>query len=190
MITSFRSRLPRTAACVFAALSIATPVLVVVPIGCGDAHDDDHTGHAHDADRAAAADNSANTRGSEGGDPAAVDAGHADSSAGHAHDSARSLGSVTIGEVVFNVSISGETKPGAEVHIDIEQTAGPTPVAVRLWIGEASGVGSLRSRADGHDNHFHGHAEVPAPLGPAAALWIEVESAAGTQTSASVPLEG
>jgi hypothetical protein len=72
--------------------------------------------------------------------------------------------------------------------VDIVQTAGPTPAAVRLWIGEKSGAGSLKTKASGHDNHFHGRAEVPSQIPAGAALWIEVESASGERTSASLPL--
>jgi hypothetical protein len=133
-----------------------------------DGHDQDHDHEASDDDHAHPDD--------------------ADDHGGHDHGAESALGSVTIGGATLEVTISGAIEPNGEVHVDIVQTAGPTPAAVRLWIGEESGQGSLRTKADGHDNHFHGHTEVPSQTPDGAALWIEVESASGERTSASLPL--
>lgn len=142
-----------------------------------DGHDHDHEAgddHAHPGD----------TDDHAGHDHAAGDDDHG----GHDHGAEHALGAVTIGGATLEVTISGAIEPNGEVHADIVQTGGPTPAAVRLWIGEKSGAGSLKSKADGHDNHFHGHAEVPSPVPAGAALWIEVESASGVRTSGSLPL--
>lgn len=132
-------------------------------------------GHDHDHDH-------------EAGDSDHAHPGDADDHGGHDHGAEHALGTVTIGGATLEVTISGAVEPHGEVHADIVQTGGPTPAAVRLWIGEKSGAGSLKSKADGHDNHFHGHAEVPSPIPAGAALWIEVESASGERASGSVPL--
>ncbi|MBT8484480.1 MAG: hypothetical protein KJO43_02805 [Phycisphaerae bacterium] len=142
--------------------------------GNAGAHSPDD-GHDHDHEH-------------EAGDHDDAHPGDADEPGGHDHGAERGLGSVTIGGATLEVTISGAIEPNGEVHADIVQTGGATPAVVRLWIGEESGAGSLKSKADGHDNHFHGHAEVPSQIPAAAALWIEVESASGERTSASLPL--
>lgn len=139
----------------------------------GDGHDHDHDGDDHDH---------------EGEDHDDHDHGDHDDHDDHDHGDEHELGSVTIDGAEFKVSISGEIEPNAETHIDLVQTGGPKPAAVRLWIGIESGAGSLKSKADGHDNHFHGHADVPAQIPANAALWIEVESASGDRTARSVAL--
>lgn len=107
---------------------------------------------------------------------------------GHDHGEERSLGSVVVGGTSLDVSISGDVEPGSEIHVDLEHTGGPAPAAIRLWIGDEAGTGALKSKADGHDDHFHGHAEAPSDISNAL-LWIEVEAADGTRSSASVPLD-
>lgn len=104
------------------------------------------------------------------------------------HGEARSLGDVVIANTKLSVSIGGDLDPGAEVNIDLEHTGGPAPAAVRLWIGDEAGTGALKTKADGHDDHFHGHADVPESLA-GAALWIEIEAVDGSRTAASVPLD-
>ncbi len=144
----------------------------------GDGHDHDHDGDDHDHE---GEDHDDHDHGDHD------DHDHDDHD-DHDHGDAHELGSVTIDGAEFKVSISGEIEPNAETHIDLVQTGGPKPAAVRLWIGIESGSGSLKSKADGHDNHFHGHAEVPAQIPANAALWIEVESASGNRTARSVAL--
>jgi hypothetical protein len=106
----------------------------------------------------------------------------------HDHGEMRSLGSVTIVGTKLAVSVSSDIKPSSEVHLDLEVESGPIPAAVRFWIGDESGTGALKSKADAHDNHFHGHTEAPATLA-GASLWIEVETASGERQAAAVPLE-
>ena len=137
-------------------------------------HDHAHEGDADDHDHAHAGD--------------ADDHDHDHDHGEHDHGDSHELGSITIAGATMDVSMSGELTPNEEVHIDIVHTGGPLPAAVRLWIGVASGDGSLKSKADGHDNHFHGHAEVPTQMPDGAALWIEVESASGAPESGSLPL--
>jgi hypothetical protein len=135
------------------------------------AHGDDDHDHEHD-----------------GGDDDQTHSGDEDGDGEHAHDDEQALGSVTIGGVTFEVSISGSVATDAEIHVDMTQTAGPTPLAVRVWVGQESGAGAIRSKTDGHDDHFHGHAEVPSELPADAALWIEVELASGDRIVGSLPL--
>lgn len=107
---------------------------------------------------------------------------------GHDHGEERSLGTVDVGGTTLKVSISGDIEPGAEIHVDLEHTGGPAPVAIRLWIGDEAGTGVLKSKTDGHDDHFHGHAEVPSDMSNTS-LWIEVEAVDGSRASSSLPLD-
>lgn len=107
---------------------------------------------------------------------------------GHDHGEERSLGTVDVGGTTLKVSISGDIEPGAEIHVDLEHTGGPAPAAIRLWIGDEAGTGALKSKADGHDDHFHGHAEAPGDITDVA-LWIEVEAIDGSRASSSLPLD-
>ena len=129
-----------------------------------DGHDHDHEGHDHGP-----------------GEHAEHD--HDD----HDHGETRSLGTMDVEGTVLDVSMSGDLEPNAEIHVDLVHTGGPAPAAIRLWIGDEAGTGALKSKADGHDDHFHGQADAPGDI-TGAALWIEVEAANGTRTSASVPL--
>jgi hypothetical protein len=100
----------------------------------------------------------------------------------------RSLGTVELAGATLEISVSGDIAPNSELHVDVIQTAGPTLDAIRLWVGEKSGVGSLKSKADAHDRHFHGHVEAPLTLSMDSALWIEAQDAAGERSLSSVSL--
>lgn len=74
------------------------------------------------------------------------------------------------------------------MHLDLEVESGPIPAAVRFWIGDEAGMGALKSKADAHDNHFHGQTESPSTM-DGASLWIEIETASGERQTAAVSLE-
>jgi hypothetical protein len=135
--------------------------------GCGgDGHDDhDHEEHSE----------------GDGHDHAEKDE--------HDHGDGEVLGEIEIAGSVFDVSASGEPGPNVTLHIDIELESGPTPAAIRAWVGNESATGSIKSKAIGSDGDYHIDATCPAELAEDAALWIEVESADGTKTAASLPLE-
>lgn len=106
----------------------------------------------------------------------------------HMHGESISLGTLTIEGVGLEVSVSGDMDPGEEVHVDIAVVSGDVPTSVRLWIGDAAGTGALKSKADGHDDHFHGHAEMPSEMEEGSQLWIEIETATGERYTGSVAL--
>ncbi|QDU83356.1 hypothetical protein Pla163_04550 [Planctomycetes bacterium Pla163] len=158
-----------------------TTALLTATISCGllfsscggsdDGHDHDHEGDTH----------------SEGDDH---DHDHADGD-DHDHDheehtAERSLGVVSVGASTFSVAIGGDIEPGASVHVDIDHTAGAEPAAIRVWIGDASGSGSLKGKAVASGDTFHGDAEVPSPMAPGSALWIEVEARDGSRATGSI----
>lgn len=135
----------------------------------GDSDHADHSGHDHGP-------------GEHPGDDSGDAGGHDD------HDAGRILGEIVINGTTLGVSVGGEVKPGATLHVDIRLAAGPAPSAIRLWIGDEAGTGALKSKADGHENHYHAGVEVPEPVDSGASLWIEVESADGERTARSLPL--
>lgn len=160
---------------------LAAGLALTVP-GCGGSSSDDASSHSaddgHDHSEAGHEDHDHG--------PGEHD-DHDHDHEGHDHGEGRSLGSVAVGGTTLTVSMSGDLQPGAEVHVDLEHTGGPTPAAIRLWIGDEAGTGALKSKADGHDGHFEGHAEVPSDI-TGASLWIEVESASGERASGSLQL--
>ena len=107
----------------------------------------------------------------------------------HDHGEMRSLGSVTIAGTTLAVSVSSDIRPSSEVHLDLEVESGPIPATVRFWIGDEAGTGALKSKADAHDDHFHGQTESPSTM-DGASLWIEIESVNGNRTVGSMPLDG
>lgn len=107
----------------------------------------------------------------------------------HDHGEMRSLGSVTIAGTTLAVSVSSDIRPSSEVHLDLEVESGPIPAAVRFWIGDEAGTGALKSKADAHDDHFHGQTESPSTM-DGASLWIEIESVNGNRTVGSMLLKG
>lgn len=157
------------------ALSVSLP-------GCGESSEsksakmhsaDDGHDHAGDGDD------------HEGHDHAEGEHGEHDD---HDHGEMRSLGSVTIAGTTLAVSVSSDIKPSSEVHLDLEVESGPIPAAVRFWIGDEAGTGALKSKADAHDDHFHGQTEALATMA-GASLWIEIETASGERQTAAVSLE-
>ena len=163
---------------ILAAASTTFAILILLP-GCGESSESnsaethtavdghDHAGDGHDH---------------EGHDHAEGE--HDD----HDHGEMRSLGSVTIAGITLAVSVSGNIAPSSVMHLDLEVESGPIPAAVRFWIGDEAGMGALKSKADAHDNHFHGQTESPSTM-DGASLWIEIETASGERQTAAVSLE-
>jgi len=174
----------------FNTFSIAGIVAVASIAGCGSEteskpattqveHADDD-GHDHDAgdDHGHGADDDHDDHDDHDGEA------HDD----HGHGATDSLGTVEIAGTTLSASVFGDVKPGAVLHIDIKHVSGPMPAAVRLWIGDESGEGSLKSKAGGSGGEYHGDAEVPASVTPATALWLEIESASGERSIGSISL--
>lgn len=91
----------------------------------------------------------------------------------------------------------GEIVAGGDAPIDVwvdpTGDAAPRVVAVRFWIGDASGKGAIKAKASIEDiaepTRWHTHAEIPDPMPPGSRLWVEVEDAEGTRTLASFELK-
>lgn len=133
--------------------------------GGGDGHDNDsHEEHSE---------GDGHVHGSEGGDQ---------------HGIEYALGDLEIAGSVLGVSIGGEPGPNVSLHIDIELKSGPTPAAIRAWVGNESATGSVKGKAVGSNGDYHADAMCPAELTQDTALWIEVESADGTRAAKSLAL--
>ena len=140
--------------------------LMLSGCGGGDSHDDHgHEEHSED---------DGHDHGQEGGGE---------------HGAEHELGEIEIAGSTLHVSLGGEPGPNVTLHIDIELKSGPTPAAIRAWVGNEAGTGSVKGKAMGSDGDYHADATCPAELNKDAALWIEVESADGTRTAGSLPLE-
>lgn len=142
--------------------------LILSGCGGGDSHDDhDHEEHSendgHDHDK-------------KGGDE-------------HDHGPGHELGEIEIAGTTLHVSLGGEPGPNVTLHIDIELESGPTPAAIRTWVGNEAATGSVKAKAMGSDGDYHADATCPAELTEDAALWIEIESVDGTRTAGSLPLK-
>lgn len=145
----------------------------------GDGHDHkEGDGHDHDADKH-------------------DDADKGDGHAGHGGEMIE-LGTEKIGELTVRASRDkGELKAGGDAPIDVwimTSDGKPATVAiVRFWIGSADAKGTIKAKADIEDpkqpNHWHTHAEVPAPLTPDAKLWVEVETNQNTKAQGSFDLK-
>ena len=146
----------------------------------GSAHDHDHD-HDHGHDHAS--DGESHSAGDHDGDGESHSAGDHDAHEGHDHGSEASItGEAMAAGTTIAFAMSGEMKPNAELHVELEQIGGPAIAAVRLWAGAKSGVGSMKTKADatGSDGkHYHAHVAVPAEVTEDTALHIEVETKDG-----------
>lgn len=172
-------------------LSIAGISLGLTLAGCTNEDHDDATTPAVDADTG-----DDGRDGTDRADHPQTDTDHPtasplpDSGArsdAHAGDS-HTLGTVTIAGATLDVSMTGAIAPKADMHFDIVQTSGPTLATLRLWIGEEAAIGSLKSKSDAHDKHFHAHVKAPNTLSMDSRLWLEAQDASGTRQRASLPL--
>lgn len=107
-------------------------------------------------------------------------ASHAD---GHSHANRVALGGIRVGDHTIDVFQITKVEAGKEGDFDLDFPAGkPLPSAVRGWIGNESGQGSMKVRFEKEtDSRMHGHPEVPKPLPAGSALWVEIETPSGVQ---------
>ena len=88
----------------------------------------------------------------------------------------------------FEVAVKGTLSPGAKIDVELAQTSGSPTMAIRLWVGNESGVGSAKTKSHSHGANHHAVPQAPNPLPENSALWIEVESAMGERESGSIAL--
>lgn len=102
--------------------------------------------------------------------------------------SSLSTNSLTIAGITLNVTVNGSIAPNALLDVSIIQRDGVPAAAIRVWVGDASGVGSIKTKAHSHGASSHVHAQAPATLPTNSALWIEVQNAEGSSGSGSIQL--
>ena len=96
---------------------------------------------------------------------------------------------ITVAGNTFNVTVKGSITPNAVLDVSIVQSSGPAAAAIRVWVGDASGVGSMKIKVHSHGASSHAHAKAPAKLPANSALWIEVQNADGTSGSGSIQVD-
>ena len=108
--------------------------------------------------------------------------------AGGHHGPATELGETTIGSWKVRASRDGELGPGQEIGVDVWISGGPTPTAVRFWVGSADARGSVKAKAAIEKDNWHTHVQVPTTLDPGAQLWVEIEGADGARAAGAYDL--
>lgn len=131
--------------------------------------------------------------------PAGGDHGHDHGEDGHdhgdgkdhtdAHDTEIKIGPIKIGEYTVNVVSFTDLKPGTLGHMDIHVSGGGDIGVVRLWAGDEKATGVAKEMAERtvDEGKFHGHAEIPDPIGDAK-LWIEIDDGLGNRVAGSASL--
>lgn len=134
---------------------------------------------------------------SSGGGPAANttsggSAGSAATQQAAAPEHARlPIGEKTVGDLKLVATMDApiKTSGGGEGAFDVVITGGK-PKAVRFWIGNESGDGAVKAKAEEETtDNWHTHAEVPDPLPPGSKFWAEVEPPAGEKFTVSFDLK-
>ncbi len=99
------------------------------------------------------------------------------------HTDRIALGELSVGGVTIAVFQVAPVAPGKEGDFDLDIAAGvPSTGVIRGWIGVESAEGSMKTRFEKETaTRMHGHPEVPMTMPDGSKLWLEVESAAGTQ---------
>lgn len=96
---------------------------------------------------------------------------------------------ITVAGNTFNVTVKGSITPNAILDVSIIQSSGTPATAIRVWVGDASGVGSMKIKVHSHGASSHAHAKAPAKLPANSALWIEVQNTDGTSGSGSIQVD-
>jgi hypothetical protein len=86
---------------------------------------------------------------------------------------------ITLAGITLDVTIQGTIAPNAMLDVNILQTAGGHASAIRLWVGDESGVGSLITKTHSHGATSHAHVQAPAKLPSGSAIWVEVQTPSG-----------
>ncbi len=97
---------------------------------------------------------------------------------------------VDIGAWKVAVTIPKPAQTGKALDVDLVLTpAAQTPKAVRLWVGTANARGSTKVKAEPEAaGAYCVGVELPDPLPAQAQVWISIEAADGTVSTAGVAL--
>ena len=80
----------------------------------------------------------------------------------------------------YRVTVRGSIASNAILDVSIIQISGTPTAAIRVWVGDESGVGSIKTRVHSHGARSHARPQAPSSLPENSALWIEVQLADGT----------
>ena len=94
-----------------------------------------------------------------------------------------------VGDTRLSMSANGTAEPNAEIHLLINHVSGPVPEIIRIWFGPRSGEGAMKTKASGHDDHWHGHVVCPGTITSQDSLWFEVQYANSEKDSTAIKLK-
>ncbi|HIO53252.1 MAG TPA: hypothetical protein EYN32_06385 [Phycisphaerales bacterium] len=93
---------------------------------------------------------------------------------------------ITLAGITLEVTVQGTIAPNAMLDVSILQTAGGHASAIRLWVGDESGVGSIKTKTHSHGAASHAHVQAPAKLPVGSAVWVEVQTPSGEKESGKI----
>jgi hypothetical protein len=106
------------------------------------------------------------------------DHGDGDVHTGEKHD----LGKQEAGGYSVTATQFGELAGGGEGVFELAVTGGAAkPTAVRAWVGTEDAEGSTKTKGEAEGDDYDVHVELPATLAPESKLWVELDTAAGSQ---------
>ncbi len=97
--------------------------------------------------------------------------------------------SLSLAGVTLDIAAQGTLHPNSVYHLEMVLVAGSPGGTVRVWIGDESGKGSMKTKADGHGDHYHAHVLTPKVINEKTALWIEVQSVTGDRATGRIALQ-
>lgn len=101
----------------------------------------------------------------------------------------RIVDTLSLAGITLEVTIGGTLSPSAELDVALVQTSGSPAIAIRLWVGDESGLGSVKIKVHSHGASYHAVPQAPSTLPENCALWIEVQSATGEREAGSISLQ-
>lgn len=109
---------------------------------------------------------------------------------GQNHGSQQTISeSMSIAGVTININMKGTLRPNSEYQGVITLVSGKQGATIRLWIGDESGAGSMKYKANGHGDHYHATAVVPKEINAKTAMWIEVQSVSSERELGKIALQ-
>lgn len=110
---------------------------------------------------------------------------------GHGHEGARQeLGTTESAGMKITAIQVGKAEAGKEGIFEVALPKDArSPKAVRLWVGNASGEGSTKAKAENDGEDFEAHVEIPATVAADAKLWVEIQPESGPRAKASFDLK-
>ena len=96
------------------------------------------------------------------------------------------VNTVTLAGITLQVTVQGVIVPKAMIDVRLLQTAGGSASAIRVWVGDESGVGSVKIKTHSHGASSHAQAQAPTTLPANSAVWVEVQTPSGAKESGKI----